>query len=221
MDEGLDVITASSGAECIEMAARHTPSVITLDLVMPDVDGWTALAALKANALTASIPVVLVTVLDDPQKGYSFGATDYVAKPIEGDRLAQVVRRYCGAAAPAVLIIDDNEKDREIVRRVLQNDGCVVVEAVDGAEGLAKSETTKFDLIVLDLMMPVMDGFTFVDEIRQRKGSEMPPIVVLTALEMTASNRDRLNGIVADVIQKGEFDRQRFLQEIHRHLHQE
>jgi signal transduction histidine kinase/DNA-binding response OmpR family regulator len=220
-EDGLDVITASSGAEGIEMAARHLPGVITLDIVMPDVDGWSVLAALKANAKTTDIPVVLVTVLDDRQKGYSFGATDYISKPIEGDQLARVVRRYCRAEAPSVLVIDDNVKDREIVRRVLKNDGCVIVEAADGAEGLEKFESGEFDLIILDLMMPVMDGFSFVDEVRKRRRTDMPPIIVLTAMEMTSSNRDRLNGIVADVIQKGEFDRGRFLQEVHRHLQQD
>ena len=219
--EGLSVIAASSGAEGIEMASRYQPSVITLDVVMPDVDGWSVLAALKANELTANIPVVLVTVLDDPEKGYTFGATDYLEKPVEGDRLANVVRRYCAAETPVILIVDDNPKDREIIRRVLKNDGCETIEAADGADGLLKFETAAIDLIVLDLLMPVMDGFTFVEEIRKLKGTRMPPIIVLTAKDMTPSNRDRLNGMVSDIVQKGEFDRRGFLQEIHRRLDDE
>ena len=217
-EAGLRVITAGSGAEGIELASRHQPTVITLDLVMPEVDGWSVLAALKANDRTADIPVVLVTVLDDPQKGYSFGAADYITKPIEGDRLKQVIRRYCCKDAPTVLVIDDNPKDQEIVCRVLRNDGCHVTVAADGAEGLTKFEESPTDLIILDLMMPVMDGFTFVEELRHRHGADMPPIIVLTATEMTTENRGRLNGMVSEVIKKGQFDRRRFLQEVHRHL---
>ncbi|MEO2025420.1 MAG: response regulator [Fuerstiella sp.] len=217
-EEGLQVITASGGTDGIELAARHTPSVITLDLIMPDIDGWSVLAALKASERTANIPVVLVTVLDDSHRGYYFGAADYVSKPIEGDRLKQVVRRYCGNETSTVLIIDDNPKDREIVRRVLQNDGCRIVEATDGADGLKKFEKSPTDLIILDLVMPVMDGFTFIEEIRRRTKTEMPPIIVLTAKEMTAENRNRLHGMVSEVIQKSPFDRRRFVQEIHRQL---
>ena len=217
-EEGLEVITASNGTQGIELAIRHAPSVITLDLLMPEVDGYTVLAALKANEQIADIPVVLVTVLDDSQKGYSFGAADYVAKPIESHRLLQVVRRYCGVEPATVLIIDDHPKDREIVRRTLRNDGCRTLEAADGAEGLEKLEGTTVDLIVLDLMMPVMDGFTFVEELRKRSDTKMLPVIVLTAKEMTSHDRNRLNGMVSHVIRKGQFDRRRFLQDIHQHL---
>lgn len=217
-EEGLDVMTAASGAEGIELAVRHSPSVITLDLLMPDVDGWTVLAALKGDDRIADIPVVLVTVMDDTKKGYSFGASDYVSKPIDALRLAQVVQRYCGSEAPMVLIIDDNQKDREIVRRMLRHDGCRTNEATDGADGLKKLEEQAPDLIILDLMMPVLDGFTFVEELRRKRGTDVPPIIALTAKEMTAEDRDRLNGMVSDVIQKGQFDNGRFLQEIHKSL---
>jgi CheY-like chemotaxis protein len=176
------------------------------------------LGALKANAQTAEIPVVLVTVLDDPQKGYSLGAADYVSKPIEGDRLKQVVRRYCGQEAPSVLIIDDNPADREIVRRILQNDGCRILEAADGKEGLNTLDASPVDLIVLDLIMPGMDGFEFLEELRKKGKAELPAIIVLTGKDLAATSRDRLSGMVSDVIQKSQFDHTRFLQEINRHL---
>jgi signal transduction histidine kinase/CheY-like chemotaxis protein len=217
-EAGLKVLTAASAVEGIELAVRLKPSVITLDLMMPEIDGWSVLGALKANAQTAEIPVVLVTVLDDPQKGYSLGAADYVSKPIEGDRLKQVVRRYCGQEAPSVLIIDDNPADREIVRRILQNDGCRILEAADGKEGLNTLDASPVDLIVLDLIMPGMDGFEFLEELRKKGKAELPAIIVLTGKDLAATSRDRLSGMVSDVIQKSQFDHTRFLQEINRHL---
>jgi len=228
--ENLQILVAHSGTEGLDVAKRTHPAVIMLDVVMPGIDGWSTLAALKTDETTADIPVILVTMLDDERKGYALGASDYITKPVNGAHLARIVERYCGRPCGTILAVDDNPQDREVVRRILERDGWKVVEAEHGRAALDALDRDGHDvrLILLDLMMPVMDGFEFVEELRKRNylaenasrtlpasGTLSVPIIVMTAKDPTPSERERLNGLVEKILRKGNFDRAVLLREVH------
>jgi len=213
--EKLEVLVANSGAEGIEIAREKQPAVIMLDVVMPGLDGWSTLAALKTNDATAEIPVILVTMLDDERKGYALGASDYITKPVNGAKLASIVERYCGQPGGTILMVDDNAQDREVVRRILEKDGWTIREAENGRDALKQLKQQTVRLILLDLMMPVMDGFEFVEQFRKLNLAEPVPIIVMTAKDPSSYDRERLNGLVEKILRKGNFDRAVLLREIH------
>ena len=202
--EGFRVVSALTGAEGLRIARDTRPSAITLDVMMPEVDGWSVLADLKADPLTCDIPVVMLTIVDDRGRGYALGAADYLTKPIDWQRLAVILRRYQSLdRASPVLVIDDDPECREMVRRYLEREGWRVTEAPDGEAGLREMATEFPALILLDLMMPVLDGFSFLTELPHRFPGARVPVVVLTAKDLNASDFDRLNGRVAKIIAKG------------------
>jgi signal transduction histidine kinase/CheY-like chemotaxis protein len=213
--EGFSVVTAASGDEGLRLARERRPVAITLDVLMPGVDGWSVLTTLKADPDLAEIPVVVVSILDDRGIGYALGATDYLTKPIDRDRLLAIVRRHRpdGLAAP-VLVIDDDPAARDMLRRTLEREGWPVEEAPDGRAGLAQVAARTPALILLDLMMPEMDGFDFLDELRRNDAWHGLPVVVVTAKALTEHERQRLTGHVECIIQKGRQSRQELLAEI-------
>jgi CheY-like chemotaxis protein len=202
--DGFQVVAAANGEEGLRMAREVRPDAITLDVMMPQMDGWTALAALKADPQLAEIPVVMLTIVDERSVGYSLGAADYLTKPIDRNRLLAVLRRYRRSEpAPTVLLVEDDATTRQMMRRLLEKEGWTVTEAENGREALARVARHVPSLILLDLMMPEMDGFTFLEELRHREAGRAVPVVILTAKDLTPEDRDRLNGHVANVLQKG------------------
>ena len=200
--EGFAVRTAPDGRSGLEIARTTRPRAILLDVMMPKMDGWSVLTALKADPDLARIPVVMVTFVNEPGLGASLGAADTVLKPVEWDRLKQVMERFRGDAGD-ILVVDDDPDARARLRSALQRDGWVVTEAGDGRQALEQVERTPPQLILLDLTMPVMDGFAFLHELRLRPGCENIPVVVLTARDLDASERKRLDS--ADrVLSKGD-----------------
>jgi len=201
--EGFRVEVAADGRTGLEMAKRLKPAVITLDVMMPSLDGWAVLSALKAEPATADIPVVMLTIVDDRNMGFALGAADYFTKPIDWQRLATVLHKYRQrATAQSVLIVEDDERTREMLRRTLQKEGWQIREAANGRLGLQELSQGAPGLILLDLMMPEMDGFTFMKELRQRADCAHIPVVVITAKDLTAEDRRRLNGDVARILGK-------------------
>ena len=203
--KGFRVLTAADGEEGLALARRERPAVITLDVVLPGQDGWEVLAALKSAPETADIPVVMVTFIEERAHGYTLGAADYLVKPVAWEDLSARLSRLIGAAHPSapVLVVDDDADTRELFRRALEQDGRTVIEAADGAEALAHLATQRPGLILLDLMMPVMDGFEFVEEFRLHAEWQGIPIVVVTAKHPTAEDRARLSGSVRTILEKG------------------
>ncbi len=200
--EGFGVRTAPDGKTGLEMARSLQPRAILLDVMMPSMDGWSVLSQLKADAALATIPVVMVTFVNEPGLGASLGAADTVLKPVAWDRLRSVMERFRGDAGD-ILVVDDDPDARQRLRTVLERDGWVVTEAGDGAQALAQVARTRPQLILLDLTMPVMDGFTFLHALRERPGCENIPVVVLTARDLGDEERRQLAG--ADrVLSKGE-----------------
>ncbi|MBI1997734.1 MAG: response regulator [Deltaproteobacteria bacterium] len=216
--EGFSVVTASGGQEGLRMARELHPAAITLDVIMPDLDGWTVLAAIKGDPELADIPVILMTIVDEKNRGYSLGATDYIVKPVDRQRLSGVLRNICGAVGRQVLLVDDDDMMRRGMRLTLEKDGWQVSEAENGRIALARLAETRPDVIVLDLMMPEMDGFEFLVEMRSRAEWRDIPVLVVTAKDLTAEERSRLNGDVERVLQKGASELDELLREIGRIL---
>jgi len=202
--EGFRVEVAADGKSGVALAKQLKPAVITLDVMMPSMDGWAVLKALKADPSTADIPVIMLTIVDDKQMGFALGAADYFTKPIDWQRLHATLQKYRQPAnQQTVLVIEDEEQTRELLRRALEKEGWRVLEAANGRVGLERLDGTVPGLILLDLMMPEMDGFEFMDALRQRGDSKQIPVVVITAKDLTEEDHRRLNGGVERIIQKG------------------
>jgi CheY-like chemotaxis protein/two-component sensor histidine kinase len=212
--EGFSVLTAAGGLEGLARAREAHPAAITLDVVMPDVDGWTVLAALKGDPTLADIPVILATIVDEKQRGYALGATDYLVKPIDRERLLAILRKRCGRAGGRVLVVEDDDVTRALVRQALEREGWLVTEAANGRIALAALAATRPDVIVLDLIMPEMDGFEFLAEMRSRAEYRTIPALVLTAMTLTEEDHRRLNGEVELVIRKSGQSRDALLREL-------
>jgi PAS domain S-box-containing protein len=212
--QGLRVEAAAGGEEGLALARRLRPVAITLDVVMPGMDGWAVLAALKADPGLADIPVVLLTMLDDRNKGFRLGAADYLVKPVDRDRLSAVLRRHhLDPAARRVLVVDDDDDLRRRLRRLLEKDGWAVDEAADGREALDRL-AARPSLVLLDLLMPRMDGFEFLARLRERDEARSVPVIVLTAKDLSAADHARLRGSIEAVHQKGSLGAEQLLAEV-------
>jgi CheY-like chemotaxis protein len=220
--DGFRVELAADGRTGLEMAKRLKPTVITLDVMMPSMDGWAVLNALKADPATEDIPVVMLTIVDDRNLGFALGAADYFTKPIDWTRLSAVLRKYHQqAAARSVLIVEDDERTREMLRRTLQKEGWQIRDAANGRLGLEQLTQGIPGLILLDLMMPEMDGFTFMKELRQRPECAQVPVIVITAKDLTAEDRRRLSGDVARILGKDATSREQLVAEVRALLNQQ
>jgi DNA-binding response OmpR family regulator len=201
--EGYHVIVAPGGEEGLAEARRKRPDVITLDVAMPRMDGWTVLGALKADPALTDIPVIMLTMVDNKSMGYALGAADYMTKPINRERLAMVLAKYSKLRGRRpVLVVEDDPDTRTILRTALEKDGWSVQEAENGRVALEKARTGVPGLVLLDLMMPEMDGFAFLEEFRKLVDGKGTPVIVLTAKDLTAEDRRRLNGSVERIVQK-------------------
>jgi CheY-like chemotaxis protein len=192
------------------------PAAITLDVMMPDLDGWTVLAAIKGDPELSDIPVVLMTIVDDKNRGYALGATGYMIKPVNRDELARVLRNICGPIGRNMLLVDDDDTMRKWMRKVLEPDGWVVVEAENGRVALTRLAESSPNVIVLDLMMPEMDGFEFLVEMRRHEKWQDIPVLIVTAKDLTDDEHRRLDGDVTRVLQKGAPALDELLREISR-----
>jgi len=210
---------AANGATGLKLAEELQPDIITLDVVMPQVDGWSVLGDLKANSKTQHIPIVMVTIVDDKNLAFSLGASEYLAKPVDRAKLTTTIERLTrGKKNQTVLIVEDDPETREVLRRHLTKNGVKTEEAENGRIGLERIEAANPDLILLDLMMPEMDGFEFIEKYRERPEWHEIPVVVLTAKILTEEDRKRLNGWVQKLYGKDERGVESILDEISRNL---
>ena len=212
--EGYRVECASDGKQGLAMARELRPAVITLDVMMPGLDGWAVLTALKEDPATADIPVIMLTVVDEEHIGFSLGASDYFTKPVDWQKLAASIAKHRHAAGDGVLVVEDDEATREILRRTLEKSGWQVTEAENGRVALEKLDAGMPDLILLDLMMPEMDGFEFMQALRRRPDGKRVPVVVVTARDVTEEDHRRLNGQVERVLQKNVISNEELLEEL-------
>jgi signal transduction histidine kinase/DNA-binding response OmpR family regulator len=201
--EGFRVELAADGKTGLELAKKFKPAAITLDVMMPGMDGWAVLSALKADPTTAAIPAIMVTIVDDKGIGFALGATDYFTKPIDWPRLLTVLKKYLtDKAGQTVLVVEDDERMRELLRRTLEKEGWCVSEAANGQRALERLAEGLPAVVLLDLMMPEMDGFEFMAEFRQRPECRPVPVIVITSKDITEEDRRRLDGQVEDILQK-------------------
>jgi GAF domain-containing protein/DNA-binding response OmpR family regulator len=212
--EGFRVALAASGEEGLRLARDLRPDAITLDVMMPGLDGWAVLTALKGDAATEAIPVVMVTMLDDRSLGYALGATEYLTKPIERDRLVAALGTY--RRDRPVLVVDDDADLRALLRRMLEREGYAVVEADHGRAALGRVREQRPGAILLDLMMPEMDGFEFLEELRRDEEGRGIPVIVITARELSVDDHRRLNGSVERILQKAAYRHDALLAEVRR-----
>jgi CheY-like chemotaxis protein len=179
------------------------PCAITLDVMMPDLDGWTVLAALKGDPELSDIPVVLMTIIDEKQRGYALGAIDYLIKPVDRGRLIGLLRNICAGPSRRVLVVDDDDFMRREMKLALEQDGWTPAEAENGRTALVRLEDEPFDVVLLDLVMPEMNGFEFLVQMRARDEWRDIPVIVVTAKDLTDEDRQQLNLGAERVLQKG------------------
>jgi CheY-like chemotaxis protein len=205
---GFSVVTAAGGREGLKRAEELHPIAITLDVLMPDIDGWTVLAALRGNPELADIPVVMATITDDQQhKGMTLGAAGYLTKPIDRDRLIALLQPYqARVRRTRVLVVEDDPTQRERIRSWLESQQWQISEAENGRVALDWLADDVPDIILLDLMMPEMDGFQLITALQERPAWRGIPVIVITSLDLTASDRARLNSGVEEILLKDSFD---------------
>jgi PAS domain S-box-containing protein len=202
--DGFNVVTALSGEDGLRLAHQLQPAAITLDVMMPDMDGWSVLRALKVDPVLHNVPVVMLTMVDDKSKGYALGATDYLTKPVDREQLHNALARYfTPGESCSVLLVEDDKPTREMMARTLEKSGWQVSETGNGREALEQLARQKPQLILLDLMMPVMDGFDFLLEMRANAEWQNIPVIVLTAKDLTDKDRRVLSGRVEQIVEKG------------------
>ena len=213
--EGFPAQVASSGEQGLALARQLMPLAITLDVMMPGMDGWRVLSALKADPELSEIPVIMLTMVDDKNRGYALGAADYVTKPVDRGRLTEILQKFMCPDPPCpVLVVEDDEATRAMMRQMLEREGWIVSEAANGVEALARVRENRPSVILLDLMMPEMDGFEFAAELHRHPEWRGIPIVVLTAKDLTEEDRLRLNGYVEKVVQKAGQSRETLMRQV-------
>jgi signal transduction histidine kinase/DNA-binding response OmpR family regulator/HAMP domain-containing protein len=204
--EGFSVVTAEGGVEGLKLAKELRPTAITLDVMMPDLDGWSVLAALRQDPDLAEIPVIMITIVDEHRRGIALGAAGYLMKPIDRERLRRMIGRFQAPARPTrVLVVEDDAIQRERMLGWLEGPQWTVREAENGREALNRIQENKPDVILLDLMMPEMDGFAVVAALQKEAGWQDIPVIVITARDLDAKDRERLNFGVQSVLVKERF----------------
>jgi hypothetical protein len=214
---GFRVESALSGEEGLQLARKLLPDAITLDVLMKGIDGWAVLQSLKADRRLSVIPVIMLSVLDSRNHGFLLGATEYLSKPIDRARLLEILMRYRRQNVQSIaLVVEDDFDSRRILANGLTGEGWHVEEAENGLVALEYLERQRPDLILLDLMMPRMDGFEFLGHLQEKVENRNIPVVVLTAKEITPADRERMNGQVSRVIQKGSLTIEELMAELGR-----
>jgi CheY-like chemotaxis protein len=212
--EGFRVTLATDGDEGLALARQSRPDLITLDVMMPRMDGWAVLAELQADEALSQVPVVLMTIVDEQELARARGAAELLTKPVDRERLAALVTRYgrLPRSGRTLLVVDDDPNLRTLMSRTFTREGWSVVESAGASQALAVLSEERPDVILLDLLMPGMDGFAFLDELSKRAGGLPAPVVVLTGKDLTDNDRQRLAGCVERVLRKAEFSGERLVQ---------
>jgi two-component system, NtrC family, sensor kinase len=215
--EGYSVVTASGGMEGLKRAKELRPTAITLDVMMPDLDGWSVLAALRQDPELADIPVIMITIVDEQRRGIALGAAGYLTKPIDRERLHRLISRFRAPSRPTrVLLVEDDAVQRERMGGWLEGPKWIVREAANGREALNRLQEGKPDVMLLDLMMPEMDGFAVVAALQKEAGWRDIPVIVITSLDLDAKDRERLNAGVQFVLVKERFQPADLIERIRR-----
>jgi signal transduction histidine kinase/DNA-binding response OmpR family regulator len=204
---GFAVITAAGGVEGLKRAKEYHPIAITLDVIMPDIDGWTVLAALRGDPELADIPTIMTTIVDEQRHGMTLGAVGYLTKPIDRDKLVDLVAKYRAPFGPTrILVVEDDVTQRELIRSWLEPQNWSVIEADNGRVAIDRLSERVADVILLDLMMPEMDGFQLVAEMQKHPAWSKIPVIVVTARDLTVEDHAQLNSGIEMILRKERFN---------------
>ena len=215
--EGFRVVTTASGNDGVRLARELKPIAITLDVLMPSTDGWAVLPSLKNDPLLHDIPVIMLTMVGERESelGYRLGVAEYMTKPVKRSRLSEVLGRYRAAkAGPMVLLVEDDAETRRMTRGMLEREGWKVHEAENGLDGLRALAANRPDDILLDLIMPEVNGFELLDTLQETATYRDIPVVVLTSEALDHDKRRRLSGSVKQILAKGRTDQRRVMEEV-------
>ncbi|HUI63528.1 MAG TPA: response regulator [Bacteroidota bacterium] len=216
---GYRVEIARNGADAVDMAKRLRPNVITLDLVLPVKDGWQVLKELKRHPLCKHIPVIIVSIVDEKNLGFSLGAVDYFVKPVNREDLIQALDRVhilprSEKQKPSILVIDDDRAATDLIQVILESEGYQVFKAFQGKEGLEIAARERPDLIILDLIMPEISGFTIAYQLKQIPATRTIPIIILTSMDIDTDTQEQLGTYVSGLMSKSAFTKKDLLREI-------
>jgi len=217
-EAGYEIETAANGIEALEKAKQWKPDVITLDILLPIKDGWQVLRELKQHPLCKNIPVIIIYMLDERNVGFGLGAVDYFVKPVQKDALLESLRKATSTLkfqqSAKILVIDDDRSVIDLVQVILEAEGCTVMKAMDGREGLRLAQEELPDLIILDLVMPEISGFNVAYQLKHNPKTQLIPVIVMTSMEIDDETREQLQGFVVGLFKKSGFTKKDLLQEI-------
>ena len=200
--EGYNVLTATSGTKALRLAREHRPFAITLDVIMPEMDGWEVLQHLKKDPDTKDIPVIIVSVSDDKQTGFALGAVGYITKPVNRDLLISEIHRIDGSAPHTIMVVDDNEIERKEMAGMIEEEGMKALVAEDGRRCMDMIQESLPDVLVLDLIMPEVDGFEVARRIKSERGDRHIPVIALTAHAMKGDREKTFEAGCDDYVSK-------------------
>jgi CheY-like chemotaxis protein len=218
-DAGYETEIAVNGVEALEKAKLWKPDVITLDILLPVKDGWQVLSELKDHPLCREIPVIIISMVDERNVGFSLGAAEYFVKPVQKDSLLHALKRVAErhpnvANAAKILVIDDDKSATDLVQVILEAEGCTVLKANNGRDGLAMAERERPDLILLDLVMPELSGFNVAYQLKHNLATYTIPVMIMTSMEIDDETRRQLDGFVVGLMKKSGFTKRDLLNEI-------
>lgn len=208
---------AVNGVEALEKAKQWKPDVITLDILIPVKDGWQVLRELKEHPLCKSIPVIIISMVDERNVGFGLGAKEYFVKPVQKEELIAAVNKLDHHAinkSAKVLVVDDDRSVTDLVQVILESEGCTVLKAHNGKEGLELAEKEKPDLIILDLVMPEISGFNVAYQLKHNPATYTIPVMIMTSMEIDDETREQLQGFVVTLMKKSGFTKRDLLNEI-------
>jgi CheY-like chemotaxis protein/signal transduction histidine kinase/CHASE3 domain sensor protein len=214
-ENGYKTIIATSGEEALELAEKYQPFAITLDVIMPEMDGWEVLQKLKTNTKTKNIPVIVVTVSDDKDTGFALGAVGYINKPVDKNLLISEIKKL-NKTPDSVMIVDDNDFELKLMAEIIEAENINTILAHGGKESIKLLEEKVPDILVLDLMMPDMDGFQVLEKIRKSPKTKNLPVVIVTAKDITQEDKIKLSGKISTLIAKSDTTPQDLFKEIKR-----
>ncbi|MCP4118088.1 MAG: response regulator [Desulfobacteraceae bacterium] len=212
--EGYNILRATSGEEAIRLARRHRPFAVTLDILMPEMDGWEVLQQLKQSPDTKDIPVIIVSLSDDKSTGIALGAVGYVSKPIKRDMLIGEINRIGGPSPYSIVVADDNESELREMARAIELEGMRPIVAGDGRICMELLKESVPDVLVLDLIMPEKNGFEVLDKVRSNPKTRELPVIVVTAKDLTREEKKKLSGNASSILAKSDTNPAVILEEI-------
>lgn len=212
------IVHSYDGEEGLKLAKEILPDAIVLDVIMPKLDGWVVLGAIRSNPKLYMIPVIMVSIATDKDLGYTLGVADYLVKPVKPIMLMQTIYKHIGKKNPYILVVDDNAGTRHLIIRMLKRVGMEVEEASNGKEAIEKIQQRMPTIILLDLMMPIMDGFQVVEHLRHSKEWKHIPIIIITAKDLTKEDQLRLKGSVEFILKKSAYKPKELINFIHKQI---